>query len=801
MPTLTIDNKTVTVPEGTNVLDAAKGVGIVIPHFCYHEALGAVGACRLCAMTFVEGPVKGMQMSCMVKAQDGMVVTTLDERSVDLRKHVIEWLMVNHPHDCPVCDEGGECQLQDMTVAGGHTIRRYRGLKRTYVNQDLGPFVHHEMNRCIQCYRCVRTYQDYCGGTDFGVLGCNQRIYFGRFRDGRLESPFSGNIVDACPTGVFTDKTFRFQARYWDLQEAPSVCPHCSLGCAVIPGARYRELQRVRGGVNRETNGFFICDRGRFGYGHANHPERPRLPRVGEHTVTWSEALETARTRLSEVVARHGAQAVAFLGSPRASLEANRQLLRLAQDLGSDHVVFDAHPGRDRAARTAAALLGEQARSQEEIRGSDCLIFVGADPLNEGPTMALAARQAVRQGASAAVVDPRPVELPFQAVHLPLQPERLIDLLKALPSGDFQAFSARERSILAGISARLSAAKNPVLIGGGDLLGGRGLRALSEAARSLTRPDRPCGTAVLLNGPNSYGGALLAGAREDFDRILNGVQEGRIKALVCLQADPFTEHPDPPRVHHVLSRLELMVTLDALPSLAARRADIFLPSTVPAEEAGTFVNHEGRMLPFSSVFDPGTPIRVTGEGDHPPRTFEAATPGSEPRPAWTVLAALRREHPSLAAVRREIETADPRFAGLTELDSEESGRRVHGGADLPHEVPLTRSLREPGESLCLLPTESLFGSEVLSALSPVLDPVRPAPELWLHVDDASRLGLAEGERVVIDSDFGRVGALLRVSMAMATGVAVLPRIRGTTLEVFVPGGPLRRCFVGREEAP
>ena len=375
MPTLTIDNKTVTVPEGTNVLDAAKGVGIVIPHFCYHEALGAVGACRLCAMTFVEGPVKGMQMSCMVKAQDGMVVTTLDERSVDLRKHVIEWLMVNHPHDCPVCDEGGECQLQDMTVAGGHTIRRYRGLKRTYVNQDLGPFVHHEMNRCIQCYRCVRTYQDYCGGTDFGVLGCNQRIYFGRFRDGRLESPFSGNIVDACPTGVFTDKTFRFQARYWDLQEAPSVCPHCSLGCAVIPGARYRELQRVRGGVNRETNGFFICDRGRFGYGHANHPERPRLPRVGEHTVTWSEALETARTRLSEVVARHGAQAVAFLGSPRASLEANRQLLRLAQDLGSDHVVFDAHPGRDRAARTAAALLGEQARSQEEIRGSDCLIF------------------------------------------------------------------------------------------------------------------------------------------------------------------------------------------------------------------------------------------------------------------------------------------------------------------------------------------------------------------------------------------------------------------------------------------
>lgn len=207
------------------------------------------------------------------------------------------------------------------------------------------------------------------------------------------------------------------------------------------------------------------------------------------------------------------------------------------------------------------------------------------------------------------------------------------------------------------------------------------------------------------------------------------------------------------------------------------------------------------MLPFSSAFDPGMPIRVTGGGDHPPRTFEPATPGSEPRPAWTSLAALRNEHPSLAAIRREIEAADPRFAGLSTLDPEGSGRRVCGAGDLPPEVPFTRSLRSPGESLCLVPAESLFGSEPLSACSPVLDPVRPAPEIWLHLDDAKRLGLSEGERVAVDSDFGRVSASLRLSAAMAAGVAVLPRIRSTTLEVFVPGGPLRRCIVGREEAP
>ena len=361
MPTLTIDNQSVTVPAGTNVLEAAKRLGIVIPHFCYHEALGAVGACRLCAMTFAEGPVKGVQMSCMIEAKDGMVVTTLDPASVEQRAHVIEWLMMNHPHDCPVCDEGGECQLQDMTVAGGHGIRRYRGPKRTYRNQDLGPFIEHEMNRCIQCYRCVRTYQDYCGGDDFGVLGARDRLYFGRFRDGRLESPFSGNIVDACPTGVFTDKTFRFKSRFWDLQEAPAVCPHCSLGCAIVPGARYRELQRVRAGVNPHTNGFFICDRGRFGYGHANHPERPRHPRVDGAKVEWREALLVLRGRIAAQIKAHGAQSLAFIGSPRAGLEANWALGEWARTLGSDRLAFDPHPQRDRAARTLAAGLGSLA--------------------------------------------------------------------------------------------------------------------------------------------------------------------------------------------------------------------------------------------------------------------------------------------------------------------------------------------------------------------------------------------------------------------------------------------------------
>jgi len=170
MPKLIIDDIPVEVPEGTTVLEAAQSVDIPIPHFCWHPALGKAGACRVCAVKMLDGPVKGVQMSCMLPAMDGMVVSTTDDEAVAMRKSVIEWLMINHPHDCPVCDEGGECQLQDFTIAGGHGIRRYDGRKRTHRNQYLGEFVEHEMNRCIQCYRCARFYQEYAGGTDFGVM-------------------------------------------------------------------------------------------------------------------------------------------------------------------------------------------------------------------------------------------------------------------------------------------------------------------------------------------------------------------------------------------------------------------------------------------------------------------------------------------------------------------------------------------------------------------------------------------------------------------------------------------------------
>ncbi|HEX7432170.1 MAG TPA: 2Fe-2S iron-sulfur cluster-binding protein, partial [Anaerolineaceae bacterium] len=270
MPTIYIDHQPYEVREGLNLLQAVLELGINLPYFCWHPAMGSVGACRQCAVKQFRdaNDTRGrIVMACMTPAADHTYLSIEDLEAHEFRSSVTEWMMENHPHDCPVCDEGGECHLQDMTVMTGHNYRRFRGKKRTFNNQDLGPFVNHEMNRCIQCYRCVRFYRDFAGGRDLDTFALHDTVFFGRDKDGVLESEFSGNLVEVCPTGVFTDKTFKkHYTRKWDLQTAPSICVNCSIGCNTIPGERYGMLRRIRNRYNGDINGYFLCDRGRYGY-------------------------------------------------------------------------------------------------------------------------------------------------------------------------------------------------------------------------------------------------------------------------------------------------------------------------------------------------------------------------------------------------------------------------------------------------------------------------------------------------------------------------------------------------------
>ncbi|MGH8455493.1 MAG: 2Fe-2S iron-sulfur cluster-binding protein, partial [Stenotrophobium sp.] len=282
MATIHIDGKSHEVNGSDNLLQACLSLGLDIPYFCWHPALGSVGACRQCAVKQFKDEndkLGRIVMSCMTPAANGTYISIADDEAKQFREAIVEFLMTNHPHDCPVCEEGGHCHLQDMTVMTGHHSRHYRFEKRTHQNQDLGPFIGHEMNRCISCYRCVRYYKDYAGGTDLGVYGTASNVYFGRVEDGTLESEFSGNLTEVCPTGVFTDKTHseRYN-RKWDMQFAPSICSGCAVGCNISPGERYGEIRRIENRYNGEVNGYFLCDRGRFGYEFVSSERRIRQP-------------------------------------------------------------------------------------------------------------------------------------------------------------------------------------------------------------------------------------------------------------------------------------------------------------------------------------------------------------------------------------------------------------------------------------------------------------------------------------------------------------------------------------------
>jgi len=597
MPKLTIDNIEIEVPAGTNVLEAAKQAGIWIPHFCYHPALGSVGACRLCAVKFTEGPVKGLQMSCMLPAQDGMVVSTTDPEALRMRQLVIEWLMTNHPHDCPVCDAGGECLLQDYTVAGGHGIRRFQGKKRTFINQDLGPHIQHEMNRCIECYRCARYYQEFAGGDDLGVMGSASRVYFGRFREGKLDSPFSGNLLDICPTGVYTDKTARFRARYWDYEMAPSVCPWCSLGCNTTPAARYRELLKTMSRRNDQVNGWFICDRGRFMNAGVNDPARPRTPRLSGSESGWDEAMDQLVTRIGELNKQHGEGGLALVGSSRLALEGASLLPQLAGLLGAGFFCY--FTDRDESARTVAAvsrMTDDNTASMADVQASDCIAVVNSDLLEEGPMMALAVRQAWRKGAK-------------------------IFLVGGASPAWAKAVSVEVTDVATLDGVAFSEFKRPVVVCG---TGCNNPAEIVNAAQSKAR------IAYLFDGPNACGVALLAKEHGTLS-LSEALASGRVKGILSFEADIPAE---------MLQGIPFVAAADWLPTDLAKRADIFFPTTAWVEMDGTFVNNEGRGQRFRRVMNPGLPIKGLDPALHPPRIHSKMAPGSDLRPAWRVIAQL-----------------------------------------------------------------------------------------------------------------------------------------------------------------
>ncbi|MBX3307275.1 MAG: NADH-quinone oxidoreductase subunit NuoG [Nitrospira sp.] len=640
MAIIIVDNKSYTVDEKQNLLAACLGHGLNVPYFCWHPAMGSVGACRQCAVKqFKDDRDQSgrLVMSCMTPATNGTRISIDDPEAKAFRASVIEWLMVNHPHDCPVCDEGGECHLQDMTVMTGHVYRRSRFPKRTHRNQDLGPFIRHEMNRCIQCYRCVRYYRDYAGGRDLNVFGAHDALYFGREQDGTLENEFSGNLVEVCPTGVFTDKTFfHHYTRKWDLQSAQSICPHCSLGCNTTAGERYGTLRRITNRFNSQVNGYFLCDRGRFGYEYVNSDHRIKHPRVKAGSDRTQPGMPESAPKTLEFAADRLRQArgIVGIGSPRASLEANVALQSL---VGPQQF----YQGIDEQERQLLSMILNILRtgpvssaSIHDAEQADAVLVLGPDLLNEAPRLALALLQSIRQQPMERVDELKISQWDEAAIRNAVQNRRGPLFLAGSRRTWFHAYAtesyfaapddlARLGFAVAGtigqgapsvpdlslevkdlaqrIAESLTHAQHPLIIAGTGSGSQATIEAAANVAWALHQQGKQPRLSFVLPEANSAGLALLGGGslRDAFDSI----SQGKADTVIVLQNDLY-RRADQATVDAFLRKARTVIVIDSLEHRTAAHADILLPAATGPESDGTFVNNEGRAQRFYQVYIP-----------------------------------------------------------------------------------------------------------------------------------------------------------------------------------------------------
>ncbi|MGE5648442.1 MAG: NADH-quinone oxidoreductase subunit NuoG [Acidobacteriota bacterium] len=820
MATIYVENSSYEVNAEDNLLQACLGLGFDLPYFCWHPALGSVGACRQCAVKQFkdEKDTRGrIVMACMTPADNGTRISIADDEAVQFRKSVIEGLMLNHPHDCPVCDEGGECHLQDMTLMTGHIYRRSRFPKRTFRNQDLGPFVAHEMNRCIQCYRCVRYYRDYAGGHDLNNFSIHNTVFFGRDRDGVLESEFAGNLVEVCPTGVFLDKTLASHyTRKWDQQFAPSVCVSCGVGCNTSPGERYGMLRRIVNRYNSEVNGYFLCDRGRYSYEFVNSAERIRHPR--------------GTLKLDDLEGAIG------IGSPRASVEAN---YALRARVGPDNFYSGMSDREDRLVRLMLNVMRTNpapVRSLREIGLSDAVLILGEDLTNTAPCMALSVRQAARQQPIEKALKLKITSWNDAAIrevtgneHGPLfiatpnatkLDEIATQAFRAAPDDIARlGFAiARHEGDGAAIAAALRGAKRPLVISGPSLGSEAVIQAAADVALAL-------GTGIALVAPevNSIGLALLDG------RPLGEALSRRGAPVIILENDLYRRAPAA-AVSAFLQGASHVVAIDSLTNRTSASAELVLPAGAFAESDGTFVNYEGRAQRFFQVFVPEGEIRESWRWLAPAtasldeltaaaardifalaRIPEAAPPAAfriegekvpraphrysgrtsmyaniaihEPKPPAdpdSALAYSMEGYPNLPPAPLIPFMWAPRWNSVRALNKyqSEAGRPLPGGpqgvcligpsaSPKPFNAPPPAFERRDGQWL-LVPLHHIFGSEELSMYAPAIASLAPQPYIALN----ERAGFAAGDHIDIDG----VAAHLPVKIApeLPDGVAGLP---------------------------
>ena len=762
MVKVTVDGQEFEAPKGQMLIKAAQDHGTYIPRFCWHSRMRPVGMCRMCLVEMETPRGRVLITACTNPVAEGMVIDTKSEVAKKAQEGVLEFLLINHPLDCPVCDRGGECPLQDHTIAFGPGESRFVEEKRHFEKPiKISDLVYLDRERCILCARCTRFSDEVSGDPLIEFLDRGNFTQINTFPDHPFSSYFSGNTVQICPVGALTSKAYRFRARPWDLVSIESTCPHCTSGERITVQASQNEVLRFLGVDAEATNWSWLSDKCRFGFEFIGSPDRLTSPMIRQEDgsfseATWTEALELVASRLTEI--RDAGKGLAVLGGARGTNEDAYAVGQFARGvLATNHIDCQLDDGLDPQFLAATA---DRARIADLDSAKTILVW-GPDLKEEHPTLYLRVRHAVQErGASLVLIHPWRNGLDDRATHkLTYRPGSGAALLTRLQSEESDVAAALAAGPLVALVGRTGYGEDGRLA---EAVAAH-VRALGGKILPLARRSNVYGALDMGLAPTlAPGRAQTDSPGKDAAQILEGLVEGSILGLLMVGSDPVRDFPNGELAHQALEAARFVVALDQFLTDSSRLADVVLPVEGFAEKEGSVTNVEGRVQKVNRV--------VPGPG--------------QSRPDWSILDDLSDRMGrsinlvSAEAIAKAIATEVPAYVGITWdlLDAEKDGVVV----PLPEATqPLVYLPADtPGKSfsgeLVLHYARTMFDDGVLMRHGPSLEHLAPGAVAVVNFDDARRLGLSDGDQADVKTSQGSARLTVRVDPSMNHGVVYVP---------------------------
>ena len=803
MITVTINGKEVKLEKAVTVLDAARSVGIKIPTLCYHEQLEKYGGCRLCLVEVEKMP--RLQTACTLMVTDGMVVRTETEAIADVRRGILEFLLINHPLDCPYCDKAGECELQDLVEKYGPARGRYREQKRKVPESLEDPVIVRNMERCIVCTRCVRMCEGVQGASAIAVISRGGHSHIEPFSGGRYDCEYCGNCVSVCPVGAIMSRLHRHSYRPWQVkEETETICPYCGVGCTVVAQVRDDVIKRVVPRIGSAVNNGMLCSRGRFGYEFVGSSDRLTTPLIRKNgqlePSTWEEAISLVAARLSEIKAASGGDAIGGIASPRCTNEDNYIFQKFMRTtIGTNNIDSTARTGFAGAQAFIENIFGQGATSNiiSGLANSDTVLVAGSDPTTVNPILGLQVRACSRKGGNILTIGRvkglqyfNPVQIDPLLFTEEVLLEGIVTLLKEkkglsganptleakirdinVPAGDVEKHSGVPSAALLKFADILAASTNPAVLIGKDIVQSSGasykllllcainylangrIYLLSERANEQGMLDMGCAPDLLPgHRPVAY-----AEFRKRYESLwhteisekpgltifgmMAQAAAGTLKALYVMGENPAFNLPDSGAAVAALKNLKFLVVQDIFLSETAKLADVVLPSLSWAEKDGTYTNMERRIQRLRKA------VHRDGMED------------------WKIVVEVARNmggkfsYAGAENIFHEIAAISPLYRNLTYEDLE-GGHAIYPYKgeplrDIMEEIRTSRGSVARGEGKLYLRTERpLFHSGTLSTKAPALVKIYSGPVARINVETAASLSLKDGDIVRISSGAG-----------------------------------------------